>query len=259
MTAVRSLVLLPVDDYVAALTRFASGWRWPRLALLIAAAALSWWVYVPVHELAHAFGCMLGGGSVSRLDIDPLYGAALLQRVFPFVSVGSEYAGQLTGFDWRGNDWIYLLTDFLPFVGTILIGVPMLRGAGRPALRPTAQALLFGAAIPVAFAPFMSLTGDYYEMGSILVSRVASWIDAGLVLTRWRSDDLFKLAGQLFGTDGTGTAVDALGLALSFLVGAALAFGTYALGAAFAQMLPMSRRQPGEAFADRFTATGTSE
>jgi hypothetical protein len=129
-----------------------------------------------------------------------------------------------------------------------------LRAAGRPDLRPNAQALLFGAGLPIAFAPFISLTGDYYDMGSILVSRVASWLDAGLVLTRWRSDDLFKLAGQLFGTDGTGTALDALGLALSFLVGAALALGTYALGVAFSQMLPISRRPP----TARFTATGTS-
>jgi hypothetical protein len=237
-----SLVRLPVDDYVAALTRFAAGWRWPRLALLIVAAAVSWWVYVPVHELAHAFGCMLGGGSVSRLDIDPLYGAALLQRVFPFVSVGSEYAGQLTGFDTRGSDLIYLLTDFLPFVGTVLLGVPMLRGAGRADLSPNAQAMLFGAAIPVAFAPFISLTGDYYEMGSIMVSRVAAWIDRGFIVTRWRSDDLFKLAEQLFGPEGTGAPLDAFGLAVSFVVGAGLAFGTYALGVAFAQVIPMSRR-----------------
>lgn len=244
MAALRSLVLLPVDDYVLALTRFAAGWRWPRLALLIVAAALSWWIYVPLHELAHAFGCMLGGGSVSRLDIDPIYGAALLQRVFPFVSPGSEYAGQLTGFDTRGSDLTYLLTDFLPFVGTILVGVPLLRIAGRPALSANAQAMLFGMAIPIAFAPFISLTGDFYEMGSIVVSRVAAWIDSGVDVTRWRSDDLFKLAGQLFGKDGPGTPADAFGLALSFVAGVVLAFGTYAFGAAFAQMIPMSRRQP---------------
>ena len=241
MAALRSLVLSPVDDYVAALTRFAAGWRWPRLALLIVAAAVSWWIYVPMHELAHAFGCMLGGGSVSRLDIDPIYGAALLQRVFPFVSVGSEYAGQLTGFDTRGSDVTYLLTDFLPFLGTILIGVPMLRGAGRADLNPNAQAMLFGAAIPVAFAPFISLTGDYYEMGSIIVSRLATWVDGGGVFTRWRSDDLFKLAEQLFGAEGSGTMLDAVGLAASFVVGVVLAFATYAAGAAWAQMIHLSR------------------
>src|SRR5207344_3373896 len=109
-----------------ALGPFADAFRVGRLAILIVAAALTWWIYVPIHELAHAFGCLAGGGAVTRLEIDPLYGAAWLQRVFPFVAVGSDYAGQLTGFDTRGNDLTYLLTDFLPFVGTIAVGVPLL-------------------------------------------------------------------------------------------------------------------------------------
>lgn len=231
------LVRLPLDDYVAAIDRFAAGRGWSRVAVLLGAAALSWWVYVPLHELAHAFGCLLGGGSVSRLDIDPLYGAALLQRLFPFVSVGSEYAGQLTGFDTRGSDVTYLLTDFLPFLGTILVGVPLLRAAARPGRGPLAQAALFGAALPIAGAPFLSLTGDYYEMGSILVSRVVAWITPGFAVTRWRSDDLLELGGQLFGSDGTGTVSDAAGLAASFVLGVALAFLTYAAGGVWARVI----------------------
>lgn len=228
------LIRAPLDDYVAALGPFAAGFRASRLVVLVIAAVVSWWIYVPLHELAHAWGCMLGGGSVSRLEIDPVYGAALLQRVFPYVSVGSEYAGQLTGFDTGGSDLTYLLTDFLPFVATILVGVPMLHAAARTRRAPLAQAALFGAAIPVAFAPFLSLTGDYYEMGSIIVSRVASWIDPALPLARWRSDDVFKLAGELF--DGAGGGIgDALGVAASLIVGALLAIGTYALGALFAR------------------------
>ena len=231
------LVRQPLDDYVAALARFADGWQWPRLAVLAAAAGLSWFVYVPLHELAHAWGCLLGGGSVSRLDIDPIYGAAMLQRFFPFVSVGSAYAGQLSGFDTRGSDATYLLTDFLPFVGTILLGVPLLRAAARPGWSSSAQAALFGAALPIAFAPFVSLTGDYYEMGSILVSGVAAWIRPGFAAARWRSDDLFKLAGELFGSAGAGDAGDALGLLLSFVLGGLLAILTYALGSAWARLL----------------------
>jgi hypothetical protein len=176
---------------------------------------------------------MLGGGSVSELDIDPLYGAALLQRVFPYVHVGSDYAGQLRGFDTHGNDVTYLLTDFLPFVATILIGVPLLRAAGRAVQTPMAQALLFGIALPIALAPFISLTGDYYEMGSIIVSRAATSLVPSVDPARWRSDDLFKLAGDLFGTGGGGTPADGLALALSFAVGTVLAFLTYALGAAW--------------------------
>jgi len=220
----------PVDDYLNALAQWLTGWRWPRAVIAIVAFGLTWWIYVPLHELAHAFGCLLGGGSVSRLDIDPLYGAALLQRVFPFVSVGSDYAGQLTGFDTHGNDLTYLLTDFLPFVATIVIGVPLLQSAGRTGWSPTAQAAVFGASLPVAFAPFISLTGDYYEMGSIIVSRAVRAFDPAFPLTRWRSDDLFRLADQLFGTAGDGSAHDAVGLAASFLVGGALALLTYAAG-----------------------------
>lgn len=227
------LLLLPVDDYVAALARLAAGWRWWRLAVLAGAAALSWWIYVPLHELAHAWGCLLGGGSVSQLDIDPIYGAAFLQRVFPFVSVGSDYAGQLRGFDTHGSDATYLLTDFLPFIGTILLGVPLLRAAGRPGWTPTVQAAVFGAALPIAFAPFVSLTGDYYEMGSILVSDAATRMAPGIDVARWRSDDLFKLAGALFGPAGTGTLGDAAALLVSFAVGVGLAVLTYAVGAAW--------------------------
>jgi hypothetical protein len=229
------LLRQPLDDYVAALAPFAAGWRWSRLAVLAIAAAVSWWVYVPLHELAHAWGCMLGGGSVTRLEIDPLYGAALLQRFFPFVSVGSDYAGQLTGFDTGGSDLTFLLTDFLPFVGTILIGVPLLHAAGRRGRAPMVQAALFGASLPIAFAPFISLTGDYYEMGSILVSRLAAWLEPGFPLARWRSDDLFKLAEQLL--ESGATAGDAAGLAASFVVGIVLAFVTYALGAAWARLI----------------------
>jgi hypothetical protein len=228
------IVSLPLGDFLAALDRFAAAWRWRTIALLAAAAVLTWWVYVPLHELAHAWGCVLGGGRVSELDIDPLYGAALLQRVFPFIHAGSDYAGQLRGFDTHGSDATYLLTDFLPFVATILLGVPLLRAAARPGHTPTAQALLFGIALPLALAPFISLTGDYYEMGSILVSRAAVLLVPTVDPARWRSDDLFKLAEDLFGSGGNGTPTDGLALALSLTLGSVLAFLTYALGAAWA-------------------------
>jgi hypothetical protein len=235
------LVRQPVDDYLAALGPFLTAWRWPRLVVLLAAALLTWWVYVPLHELAHALGCILGGGSVSRLEMDPIYGAALLQRLFPFIHVGSDYAGQLTGFDTHGRDTTYLLTDILPFVGTIVLGVPLLRVAARPGRPSSVQAALFGAALPVAFAPFIALTGDYYEMGSILVSRATAQLDPGFAVTRWRSDDLFRLGATLFGADGTGSAGDLAGLALSFVAGVTLAFLTYAAGSAWARLLGFDR------------------
>src|SRR5689334_10291254 len=108
------LARLPLDDYLAALGVFLDRINAGHVLALLLSAAASWWLYVPLHELAHAWGCQLGGGSVSKLEIDAMYGAALLQRVFPYVSVGSEYAGRLSGFDTHGSDATYLLTDFLP-------------------------------------------------------------------------------------------------------------------------------------------------
>lgn len=236
-SAVLRVVALPVTDYLAALSTCLQPLGPGRLVALVSAFILSWWLYVPVHEIAHAYGCILTGGEVTRLEIDPLYGAAWLANVFPFVAVGSEYAGQLTGFDTRGSDFVYLATDFLPFLLTIFLGVPLLRSSAREHGRGLRACAKLGAALPVAYAPFISLTGDYYEMGSILVSRVVSRAAPAFPLERWRSDDLLKLAGQLYSGGGDGTSFDLLGLAVSAALGAVLAFATYGLGAATSSAL----------------------
>ena len=233
-----ALLRAPVDDAVAVVASFEADARARRLMVLLAAGAAAWWIYVPIHELLHVLGCVAGGGTVTRLEIDPIYGAALLQRLFPFIAVGSEYAGQLTGFD-PGGDASHLLTDFLPFAFTIFVGVPLLRAAARA--RPgVGQAALMGAALPVAWAPFVSLAGDYFEMGTIIVSRVVAAAAPGFDLVRWRSDDLFKKAGELWASDG-GIA-DAVGLSASLLVGALLALLTYAAGGLWSDVL--TRRRP---------------
>ncbi|MFI5322166.1 MAG: hypothetical protein ACHQ6U_01245 [Thermodesulfobacteriota bacterium] len=115
----------------------------------------------------------MGGGTVSELDISPKYGGAFLSKIFPFVSPGSDYAGQLTGFDTGGSDLTFLLTDLFTFLLTIFVGVPLLRSASRSATLPVRIKL--GVSIPIAFAPFISFSGDYYEMGSIIVSRIAAF------------------------------------------------------------------------------------
>jgi hypothetical protein len=119
----------------------------------------------------------------------------------------------------------------LPFVLTVLVGVPLLHSAARDA-RPLHAAVKLGAALPVAYAPFVSITGDYYEMGSILVSRLVHTIVPSLPLDRWRSDDLFKLISEISGGGGLS---DAAGIGASFLVGVVLIFATYAAGVAVAQ------------------------
>jgi hypothetical protein len=199
------------------------------LLVVLAALVLSWWIYVPLHELAHAWGCLAAGGVVTRLEIDWIYGASLLARVFPYVTVGSAYAGQLTGFDTRGSDLVYLATDAAPFLLTVLVGVPALRAASRGAGRW--RCALLGASLPAAYAPFVSLTGDYYEMGSILVSRAVAAFAPHTSITRWRGDDVFKLIGDLVPRASAG---DVMAVTASLLVGTALAFATYWAGLAVA-------------------------
>ena len=108
---------------------------------------------------------------MTRLEIAPQYGGGMLARIFPFVVSGSAYAGQLTGFDTYGNDAIYLVTVLAPFTLTVIAGVPLIKLAARPLVRPAWRPWLLGASVPIAYAPFVSLFGDYYETGSILVSR----------------------------------------------------------------------------------------
>ena len=92
-------------------------------------------------------------------------------------------------------------------------------------------------ALPLAFAPFISVTGDYYEMGSILVSRTVALWNPSVPLTRWRSDDTFKLASQLFGTGGDGNLGDAVVMLAALLLGIVLIFATYWLGTRWSRVL----------------------
>jgi hypothetical protein len=219
------IVARPLHDWVDALEACLRGRSGRQVVVIAASLLVSWWIYVPVHELAHAWGCLLTGGDVTRLEIDGLYGAAWLARVFPYVTVGSEYAGRLSGFDTRGSDLTYLATCALPFLLTIVVGVPMLRAV--PRARGWRRSVLLGAALPPAFAPFVSLPGDYYEMGSILVTRVVAALVPGFAVKRWRSDDLIALVGALA---PRASAADAAGVLASLIVGLVLAYVTYWLG-----------------------------
>lgn len=225
----RNLFILPFRDAIRGLDRcLDTGLR--GLALVAAGLLGGWWLYVPLHELLHAAACLLAGGQVSRLEIEALYGGALLARVFPFVVPASDYAGRLSGFDTRGSDLIYLATDLGPFVLTLFPGVWGLRraaAAGRP--------LLFGLSLPFALAPFLSITGDAYEIGSILVTRLPPWA-APAVRELLRGDDLGKKISALAGMTGKGGAPWG-GAVLAATAGVLWAFATYALGSAVARAL----------------------
>jgi len=197
--------------------------------LLFAALGLlaGWWVYVPLHELLHAAACRATGGEVTRLEIDRIYGGALLARALPLVVPASRYAGRLSGFDTHGSDLIYLATDLGPFLLTLFPGVWALRRAAA-----ARQGVLFGMALPFALAPFLSLGGDAYEIGSILASRLPPW-SAPAIRALLRGDDLGKKIGELAGAPGAPWG----GVLLAVLLGTLWAFGTYALAGALARAL----------------------
>ena len=232
------LLAAPFTDLFAGLQRSTEALGGRALPLLLVACAAGWWLYVPVHELMHAWGAQLGGATVTRLDIDPIYGARFLQRFFPYVQVGSAYAGQLAGFDTHGSDLAYALTVFFPFVLSIAIGVPLLVRAARVPAPSVASTALFGFALPIAWAPILSIGGDFYELGAIAVSRAAALV--GAQGESWRGDDVIAIVGRRFG--GAFSWLDAAGVAASLLLGIVLAFATYAAGRAVAAAI--ARRSP---------------
>ena len=230
----RAFFVTPVYDLASGLERLLldTPRRGRAIALALLAAVVSWFVYVPIHELLHAAGCWVTGGTVTELQIAPQYGGGLLARVFPFVVSGGDYAGRLSGFDTGGSDLVYLATDFAPFVLTVLVGVPILRICTRSH----------------RLAPLYNLFGDYYEMGSIITTRVAAVAAEGPpaaeggAFAALRSDDVFKLIEQVW------TQPEQLGLpvsvpialilaGVSFVIGILLALATYALGSGFARIL----------------------
>lgn len=226
METLAKLVRLPVTDTLHGLERCLQG-GFRGLTLAILGLGVSWWLYVPIHELLHAAGCLGAGGSVTRLEIAPLYGGDLLARLFPFVVSGGPYAGRLSGFDTGGSDLVYLATDLAPYLLTLWPGVWLLRWAGR-----RGQGLLFGAALPLALAPFVSLTGDAYEIGAILLTQLPGY-GGEAMRELLRSDDLVLVLGELPGSP----ALAWVGAFAAAALGILWALVTYDVGAALARGL----------------------
>ncbi|HEV7671164.1 MAG TPA: hypothetical protein VGS22_21825 [Thermoanaerobaculia bacterium] len=241
MNPFRSLprsLLRPVLDAFRGLDHLLDGGV-AALARIFLGLAVGWWLYVPIHELLHAGACWAAGGHVGRLEIDALYGGALLSKVFPFVVSGSEYAGRLSGFDTGGSDLIYLATDFGPFLLTLFPGVWLLRRAVRHK-----RAFLFGLALPLALAPFISLTGDAYEIGSILATQWGAWADS-VSSALLRGDDAIKKFGELRAVWPAPWAGFGIAIALGFV----WAEATFSLGALIARKLgqrAIAPRSPNE-------------
>ena len=236
--SMRNFFANPFRDSLGALEKAMTSARPGRaMALMVLGLIVTWFLYVPVHELLHALGCWAAGGVVTELQIDPKYGGGILKRWFPFVVPGGgPYAGRLTGFDTHGSDLVYLATDFMPFALSLFPGVSLLllcRRRSRP--------LLLGASVVLGLAPFYSATGDYYEMGSIVVTGVWTCLvgtDGGTVGYEFvRSDDVFQLLGELIAKraelrlTSAGRVLVTVGLCvLSMSLSILLAFATYAAG-----------------------------
>lgn len=220
----------PWNDYLRLLQLLAREFNVLNLVLLLGGIAIGWWFYVPLHELLHAWGCQLSGGSVGRLEISPEYGAVWLQQYFPYIAVGSEYAGQLVEFDTFGDDRIYAATVFAPFILTIYPGIPLFYWLlGRKWVN-MGHFFAIGFILPFVIAPFVSLIGDYYELGSIIMSNLGQYIYPGIDANRWRGDDLLLIIETI---SPTATVHDWVGISISFVIGIALAWITYSLGVFF--------------------------
>ena len=225
----RRAALLPLTDAWRGLARCLDRGA-PALAWAGAGLLAGWWVYVPAHELLHAAACRMAGGEVRRLEIAPLYGGTLLARLLPFVAAGGEYAGRLSGFDTRGSDLVYVATDLGPYLLTLVPAVWWLRRAAR-----ARRAFAVGAALPVALAPFLSLTGDAYEIGSIAVTRLPPWTGPA-ARQLLRGDDLWLRLAAIAAAAERPLWPIWLGALLAFAAGLAWALLTYGAGAALATL-----------------------
>ncbi|MFQ5740592.1 MAG: hypothetical protein ACE5JX_16425 [Acidobacteriota bacterium] len=185
--------------------------RYAGLLVMLSGLLVAWWVYVPIHELMHAAGCVLAGGEVSRLEIGPLYGGRWLARLLPFVVAQGGYAGRLSGFDSGGSDWVYASTVAFPFLLSFA-GFALTRAAVNRRNR-----FAFGFALPLAFSPLLSLTGDWLELGSLLMFNL--WPGEDGIHRALISDDLFRTVRN---TSWSGSKI--LFTSLSQLVGVCLAW-----------------------------------
>lgn len=217
----------PLRDYIMLLEHGSRHYTLSLLLLLLLAAIAGWWLYVPAHELLHAFGCLWSGGEVTRLELAPEYGAAWLQSYFPWIAVGSDYAGQLTGFDSKGNDLIYLVTVLAPYVLTLFPGMLLWTHAVNADWRRSVVWALTGFSFSMVAAPFIAISGDMYEAASIVITSLLRLLDGGADVQRWRSDDLLLLLRQLAADMG---GLDVLMLSAGSLLAVLLAWSLYWLG-----------------------------
>jgi len=217
------------------------GQAWVTAGALVVATLAACWIYVPLHQLLHAWGCLAAGGSVDDLPIAPLFGGALLERLVPFVTVGGNAAGRMTRFDTGGSDLVSLVTLAAPYLLTVGAAFPLLRSARR-----RRSALAASAGIVLIAAPLVGLAGDYYEMGAILVSAVGHGHAAGTPWATLRHGDLLAIIGEFPGRFPAPRFGWAVAVAAASAVGTLLAGMTLGAGLRLARYVPGGERE-GEA------------
>lgn len=194
---------------------------------------LLWAIYVPIHELMHAFGCTVTGGEVQEIRLSVFFGGSLLEQWIPVFKADWSLGGRLSQFSTGGSDWVYLATDIFPYIPSILFGVWLL-GMG---LRSNRQ-LVLALGLILALAPILSIPGDYYEMGSIVITDLIKLIwgtPEGSLLANSidlvRSDDIIllieELAREKRDVGLLGKGISFLFVAFSFTLGVWLAGVTY--------------------------------
>jgi len=213
----------------------------PGLIVLLS-TVITWFIYVPIHELLHVGGCVFTGGSVSELVMGPEYGATFLKNIFPFITPATtQYAGRVTGFEPNG-DMGYIVTVFAPFILSLFPGVLCLKLAFKKK-----KLWLMGPGIVMGLAPFYNLTGDFFEIGTILSTRLVNILFGGqpeMLYTKFwllRSDDIFRLFSEIVSSPvdyGMNTGLGVFVTVCVIFIGAVLAITfagwTYLIGRRFA-------------------------
>jgi hypothetical protein len=184
----KSSILSPFKHFMRLYGKILSSARSKDILIMLVGLLCGWWLYVPIHELMHVAGCILSGGSVQRLELSPLYGGLMLSHVFDFIVAGGDYAGRLSGFNYK-EDWSYAVTVFFPYILS-LPGFLLLEKAVENRWH-----WLYGAVLPLTFAPLISLTGDMFELGSLSLYQM--WSGPEEISRLLISDDMFLLMQQI--------------------------------------------------------------
>ena len=123
--------------------------------------------------------------------------SGLISEVTGFIASHAGWITESAQHSEQANNWFYsrieILADSLPFDADELARrfQPIAQKFDMQWSVVDGQVRKKVALFVVGLAPFYNLIGDYYEMGSILVSRAAQQWQPSFAVERWRSDDLF--------------------------------------------------------------------